>query len=99
MDPQDLRALLIERLDIVQHVARLNARQLQNRQSLGGIELEIMQCERDMPRTGDVAELAERLGHLRTQLDRTDARLADDDTELSEWNSRLDALDRRLGAG
>jgi hypothetical protein len=99
MDPQDLRALLIERLDIVQEIARLNARQLQNRQSFGGFELEIMQCERDMPRTGDAAELAEHLALLRAQLDEAATRLANDDTELMEWNSRLDALDQRLGAG
>ncbi|GAB4065589.1 hypothetical protein KHC28_03415 [Ancylobacter sonchi] len=95
-DPQQLRTLLGERLEIVQEIARLNARQLQNRQVFSGLELEVMRCERDVSRSGDMAAVADRLEQARAQRDRAEARLVEDDHELLEWQRRLDVVDRRI---
>ncbi|MBS7537552.1 hypothetical protein [Ancylobacter lacus] len=97
-DSQQLRSLLGERLEIVQEIARLNARQLQNRQIFSGFELEVMLCERDLSQAGDMAAVADRLERARAQRDTAEARLAEDDSELMEWHRRLDAVDRRISA-
>lgn len=95
-DTQQLRSLLGQRLEIVQEIARLNARQLQNRQLFSGLELEVMLCERDLSQAGDIAAVADRLEQARAQRDAAEARLADDDSELMEWHRRLDAVDRQI---
>lgn len=96
MDTQQLRSLLGQRLEIVQEIARLNARQLQNRQIFSGLELEVMLCERDLSQAGDTAAVADRLEQARAQRDAAEARLAEDHNELVEWHGRLDAVDRRI---
>lgn len=98
METQQLRALLGQRLEIVQEIARLNARQLQNRQILSGFELEVMLCERDLPQGGDAAAGAERLAQARAQCGTAEARLAEDESELLEWHRRLDEVDRQISA-
>lgn len=95
-DTQQLRSLLGERLEIVQEITRLNARQLQNRQLFSGLELEVMLCERDLAQAGGAAAAADRLEQARTQRDTAEARLAEDDRELMESHRRLDAVDRRI---
>ncbi|MFT0858668.1 hypothetical protein [Ancylobacter sp. G4_0304] len=95
-DTQQLRTLLGQRLEIVQEIARLNARQLQNRQIVSGLELEVMLCERDLSQGGDMAAVAGRLEQARVQRDTAEARLAEDESELIEWHRRLDAVDRRI---
>jgi hypothetical protein len=96
METQELRALLGRRLEIVQEIARLNARQLQNRQILSGFELEMMLCERDLSQAGDVPASADRLEQARAQCEAAGARLAEDDRELLGWHRRLDAVDRQI---
>lgn len=96
METQALRALLGERLEIVQEIARLNARQLQNRQILSGCELEVMLCERDLSQGGNEPGRADRLEQARAQCVTAQARLAEDDAELLGWHRRLDAMDQRI---
>ncbi|WP_018391475.1 hypothetical protein [Ancylobacter sp. FA202] len=94
-DTQRLRALLGKRLELVQEIARLNARQLKNRQILGGVELEVMQCERDLS-PGEDAAVADRLAQARAQCDAVLARLDEDARDLMESHGQLDALDREI---
>ncbi|MDQ0348753.1 hypothetical protein [Ancylobacter vacuolatus] len=95
-DTQHLRALLGKRLEMVQEIARLNARELQNRQIVSGLELEVMLCERDLSQGEDAPATAQRLAQARAQYDATQARLADDARDLMEWHGQLDALDREI---
>lgn len=93
-DTQHLRALLGKRLEVVQEIARLNARQLQNRQIASGLELEVMLCERDLSRGEDAA--AQRLAEARAQHATAEVALAEDARDLMEWHGQLDALDREI---
>lgn len=97
-DTQHLRSLLGARLEIVQQIGRLNARQMRNQQIFGGLELEMMQCERDLSQSDDTRAAADRLEQVRAQRDATAAQLAEDDRELLDWHGRLDALDLQIDA-
>ncbi|WP_428031723.1 hypothetical protein [Ancylobacter sp.] len=94
-DTQQLRSLLGQRLEIVQEIARLNARQLQNRQIFSGLELEVMQCERDLLQLADAAA-KDGLAAALAQRMAAEARLAEDENELTQWHRRLDAVDRQI---
>ncbi len=95
-DAQRLRALLGRRLEMVQEIARLNARQLQNRQIVSGLELEVMLCERGPAPGEDASAAAQRLAEARAQCDAVLARLDDDARDLMESHGQLDALDREI---
>ena len=95
-DTQHLRALLGKRLEVVQEIARLNARQLQNRQIASGLELEVMLCERNLSQGEDAAAAAQRLAEARAQYATAEVALAEDARDLIEWHGQLDALDREI---
>ncbi len=97
-DTSRLQSLLGHRLAIVQEIARLNARQLQNRQVFSGLELEVMLCERGLAQPDDPAA-TDRLAAALAQREAAEARLADDESELVEWHERLDAVDREISGG
>ncbi|WP_425105084.1 hypothetical protein [Ancylobacter sp.] len=94
-DTQRLRALLEKRLEIVQQIGRLNARQLKNRQIFSGLDLEVMRCERDLLQRVDAA-VTDGLADVRLQYGAALAALAEDERDLMEWYGRLDALDREI---
>lgn len=98
-DTQRLRTLLGTRLEMVQEIARLNARQLKNQQIVSGLELEAMLCERDLSQGEDAPATAQRLAEVRAQTDAAQARLAQDERDLVEGRGQLDALDRDLVEG
>ena len=87
---QDIRELFVRRMEIVQEIARLNARQLRDQQVLNGRQLELATCERDAD--CDSATLHE----ARELVEATTARLVEDADELELWNGRLDDIDRRI---
>ncbi|HEY9216226.1 MAG TPA: hypothetical protein VIQ29_25645 [Ancylobacter sp.] len=90
---QDARELFVRRMEIVQEIARLNARQLHDQQILSGRQLELAAYERDAD--GDTATLCE----ARAQVEATTARLAEDAVELELWDGQLDDIDRRISGG
>ena len=90
---QDARELFVRRMEIVQEIARLNARQLRDRQVLSGRQLELAAYERDAH--CDATALRE----ARAQVEATTARLAEDAVELELWDGRLDDIDRRISGG
>lgn len=93
---QHLRALLGKRLEVVQEIARLNARQLQNRQIVSGLELEMMLCERDLTQTEDGVGPSHRLAEARARYDAAQVALDEDERDLMQWHGRLDELDREI---
>lgn len=91
---EEIRDLFVRRMEIVQEIARLNARQLQDRQRLGGCEVELATCERDAQCD------ATTLRDARAQVEAMAAQLAAHAEELEAWNARLDDIDRRIsGSG
>lgn len=92
MPTNPLQELLIRRLAVVQEIARLNARQLHNRQLLCGCEMELVLAERGAG-PGDEALLRAQIA-----MDEAVTRLGADDEELALWQARLDDIDRRIAA-
>lgn len=87
---EQIRDLFARRMEIVQEIARLNARQLHDQQMLGGRQLELAACEENAQ--CDTATLHA----ARAQVEETVAQLATDTDELDAWHARLDEVDRRI---
>lgn len=87
---QDIRELFVRRMEVVQEIARLNARQLRDQQLLGGCQLELAACEQN-------AECDPATLHAaRAEVEATAAQLATDAEELEAWNARLEEIDRHI---
>jgi hypothetical protein len=88
--------LFMQRMQIVQEIARLNARQLYDRQVFGGCELDVMRCERDTAQAGVAASADEALTAARQRLNEALAALLACDEALAVWHERLADLDRKI---
>lgn len=87
---EEIRDLFVRRMEIVQEIARLNARQLRDQQLLGGRQLELASCEENAECDAAVLDAA------RAEVEATAAQLAADADELETWNARLDEIDRHI---
>lgn len=89
-----LHELFMLRMEIVQEIARLNSRQLYDRQLIGGCEVEVMRCERDAALAAATADGA--LAAARERYEAALATLQSCEDELASWHARLDELDRKI---
>jgi hypothetical protein len=77
------QVIMAERLALVAEVTGINARQLRNIQLVGGLEIELLACQRAL------AEAQARDREVR-------AEIARDEEQLDRLDQRLTALDREL---
>jgi hypothetical protein len=91
-----IHELFMQRMEIVQEIARLNARQLYDRQVFCGCELDVMRCEREAAQADAASSADEALAAARERLDEALAALLACDEALAVWHERLAELDRKL---
>ncbi|MGI9501296.1 MAG: hypothetical protein ACR2P3_14770 [Geminicoccaceae bacterium] len=99
MTADDFADLMQRRMALVEKLAALNSRQLQNTQARSGIEVELIGCIEEIEQNGETKETLARRADLEARYKAAAAACADCDQELDRLADELSALDQEGQAG
>jgi hypothetical protein len=92
--PTAVVEMLTQRLQVVQEISAIQARNLLNRQLGGGAEFEIQGIEQEIAATGCSSKLARALADARERLQKANAEMAECDAHCAALERCLEQLDR-----
>lgn len=93
----DIADLMQKRMALVEKLATLNSKQLQNTQARSGIEVELTACIEEVEQNGETSENLARRADLEARYKAAAAACADCDLELDRLTDELNALDQQAG--
>jgi hypothetical protein len=96
--PTAVVEMLTQRLQVVQEISAIQARNLLNRQLGGGAEFEIQGIEQEIAATGCSSKLARALADARERLQKANAEMAECDAHCAALERCLEQLDRWISA-
>jgi len=95
----DVADVMQRRMALVEKLAALNSKQLQNTQTRSGIEVELESCIEKIEQSGESEALFARRADLETRYRAAAAACVDCDRELDRLTDQLNALDLQVQAG
>ena len=90
----DIAELMQRRMALVEKLAALNSKQLQNTQARSGIEVELLACTERIERDGESDAALARQAELEARFRAAAAACADCDREIDELADQLTSLDQ-----
>ena len=88
--------LMAQRIELVEKLTALNARQLLHSQARAGIEVELLSCAEEIEANGETASALSRRAELEDRLARIVASSDDCDRERDELAGQLNRLERQM---
>lgn len=97
MSVPDPALLIRQRMAMVEQLAALNSKQLQNTLTRSGVEVELLACIEEIEENGETSENLARRTDLETRYKAAANACADCDRELDELTDQLNTLDEQAG--